>query len=70
VTPRGVDRLSLLAGIVFVLAGIGFLLDALDVWDLRDDYLVPIGLIVVGVVVLGSAWPTGRRSTPNRRAAH
>ena len=58
---RGVDRLSLLAGIVFVLAGIAFLLDALDVWDLRGDYLVPIGLIVVGGVVVGSAWRADRR---------
>jgi len=61
VTPRGPDRLSLLAGVVFVLAGVAFLLDALGVWDLRGDYLMPIGLVVVGVVVLGSAWPTGRR---------
>ena len=58
---RGVDRLSLLAGIAFVLAGIAFLLDALDVWSLSGDYLVPIGLIVVGVVVVGSAWRTDRR---------
>lgn len=29
---RGADRLSLVAGVLFVLAGVLFLLDALDVW--------------------------------------
>ena len=55
-----VDRLSLVVGVLFVLAGILFLLDALDVWRLRVDYLVPLALIVLGLVVLASAWP--RRS--------
>jgi Domain of unknown function (DUF5668) len=58
-----VDRLSLAVGVLFVLAGVVFLLDALEVWQLRVDYLVPLGLIVVGLVVLASALPlrTGRR---------
>jgi hypothetical protein len=34
-----------------------FLLDALGVWKLRIDYLVPLGLIVVGLGVVASAWP-------------
>ena len=56
------DRLSLVVGVLFVLAGVLFLLDALDVWRLRVDYLVPLGLIVLGLVVLASAWPLrGRR---------
>jgi hypothetical protein len=38
-----------------------FLLDALDVWRLRVDYLVPLGLIVLGLVVLASAWPLRAR---------
>ena len=54
---RGVDRLSLVAGVLFALAGVLFLLDALGVWKLRIDYLVPLGLIVVGLGVLASAWP-------------
>ena len=37
---RRVDRLSLVVGVLFVLAGILFLLDALEVWRLRVDYLV------------------------------
>ena len=58
---RGADRLSLVAGVLFVLAGVLFLLDALDVWELRMDYLVPLGLIVLGLGVLASAWPMRRR---------
>ena len=58
--PGGADRLSLLAGLVFVLAGVVFLLDALDVVRLQGDYLVPLGLILLGVVVLASAWPVQR----------
>lgn len=54
---RGADRLSLVVGVLFVLAGVLFLLDALDVWKLRLDYLVPLGLIVLGLGVLASAWP-------------
>jgi glucose dehydrogenase len=58
---RAVDRLSLVAGVLFVLAGVLFLLDALGVWELRIDYLVPLGLIVVGLGVLASALPMRRR---------
>jgi hypothetical protein len=49
--------------VLFVLAGVLFLLDALDVWELRIDYLVPIGLIVLGLGVLASALPMRRRRT-------
>jgi hypothetical protein len=59
---RRPDRLSLVAGLVFVAAGIVFLLDALEVWNLRGDYLVPIALIVLGLVVVASGWPA-----PDRR---
>ena len=58
---KGADRLSLVVGVVFVLAGVLFLLDALEVWKLRIDYLVPLGLIVVGLGVLASAWPLRER---------
>jgi hypothetical protein len=58
---RGLDRLSLVVGILFVLAGVLFLLDALDVWRLRGDYLVPLGLILLGLAVLASGWPVGSR---------
>jgi hypothetical protein len=58
---RRLDRLSLVAGVLFVLAGVVFLLDALGVWELQGDYLVPLGLIVVGLAVLASGLPVGRR---------
>ena len=59
--PRRVDRLSLVVGVLFVLAGIVFLLDALDVWRLRGDYLVPLGLVVLGLAVLASGLPVRTR---------
>jgi hypothetical protein len=55
------DRLSLVAGLIFVLAGIVFLLDALEVWELRGDYLVPLALIVLGVAVVATGWPARDR---------
>jgi hypothetical protein len=58
---RRPDRLSLVAGLVFVLAGVVFLLDALGVLELRGDYLVPLALIVLGLVVLSTGWPAGDR---------
>jgi hypothetical protein len=60
---RRPDRLSLVAGLMFVAAGIVFLLDALEVWKLRGDYLVPIALIVLGIVVVASGWPARDRRT-------
>ena len=59
--PRRLDRLSLIAGVLFVLAGVVFLLDALEVWRLRGDYLVPLGLILLGLAVVASGWPVGSR---------
>ena len=59
--PHRLDRLSLVVGVLFVLAGVVFLLDALGVWRLRGDYLVPLGLIVLGLAVLASGWPVGSR---------
>ena len=59
--PSHLDRLSLIVGVLFVLAGIVFLLDALEVWELQGDYLVPLGLIVLGLAVLASGLPVGTR---------
>jgi hypothetical protein len=60
-TGRRADRLSLVVGVLFVLAGVVFLLDALDVWKLRGDDVVPLALVVLGLVVLASDWPLGTR---------
>jgi cell wall-active antibiotic response 4TMS protein YvqF len=59
--PGRVDRLSLVVGVLFVAAGVVFLLDALGVWRLRGDYLVPLALIALGLVVLASGWPLRER---------
>lgn len=52
----GLDRGALGAGVFFVLAGVLFLLDQLDVLTLRASYLWPVLLIGLGVAVLAGAW--------------
>jgi hypothetical protein len=59
--PGRLDRLSLVVGVLYVLAGVVFLLAALGVWELKGDYLVPLGLIVLGLTVLASGLPLGTR---------
>jgi hypothetical protein len=50
--PR--SRSALVTGVFFVVAGIVFLLEALDVWELSLRVLGPVLLITLGVaVVLG-----------------
>jgi hypothetical protein len=49
---RGRNRAALVFGLFFVIAGVGFLLDRLEVWDLRPGYLLPMLLIVLGIAVL------------------
>ncbi|MGH2634745.1 MAG: LiaI-LiaF-like domain-containing protein [Actinomycetota bacterium] len=51
---REPSRTALVAGIAFVVAGVAFLLERLEVWDLEPDMLAPAVLIGVGLaVVLG-----------------
>jgi hypothetical protein len=48
------SRSALVTGVFFAVAGIVFLLEALDVWDLSLRVLGPVLLITLGVaVVLG-----------------
>jgi hypothetical protein len=48
------NRSALATGVFFVVAGIVFLLEALDIWDLSVRVLGPVLLITLGVaVVLG-----------------
>ncbi len=49
---RGMHAGALAMGIFFVLAGTAFLLEALDVWDLRPRHIWPMVLIGLGVAVL------------------
>lgn len=59
-TERGVDRVALAFGIAFVVAGVLFLLDRLEVFQLKVSYVLPIFLIAlgVGIVVGGRSKPT------------
>jgi hypothetical protein len=54
----GGNRAAVVWGIFFTAAGIAFLLDQLDVWNLRARYVLPLLLIVVGAVILlgGRGW--------------
>lgn len=48
----GMNRAALIWGIFFVVAGIAFLLDRLDVWHPRARYVVPLVLIALGAAIL------------------
>jgi len=52
VGDRAVDRVALAFGISFVVAGVMFLLDRLDVWELEVSYVLPVFLIALGVGLL------------------
>jgi len=43
---------TFVAGIVFVLVGLAYLLHAFEVWDVRLWRLWPVFIIALGVVVL------------------
>jgi Domain of unknown function (DUF5668) len=55
VRARGADRVSIVAGVFFVLAGVLFLLDRLGVLEVQGRYLWPALLIAVGAGVLMTA---------------
>lgn len=61
---RETNRSALVFGIFFIVAGVAFLLDRLEVWDLQARYLLPILLIVLGIAVLigGRSPRSGQRS--------
>ena len=46
------NRAAMLFGILFIVAGVAFLLERLGIWDFRLRYLAPALLIALGVVVL------------------
>jgi membrane-bound ClpP family serine protease len=49
---RTYNRTALLAGLIFVVLGVVFLLEQLDVFELRAAYVWPVVLIAIGVAVL------------------
>jgi len=62
VNDRTYHRGSVIWGLIFVVLGVLFLLDQLDVVDLRAAYILPVVLIVIGVVFLVSGAASRRRS--------
>lgn len=61
---RETNRSALVFGLFFIVAGVGFLLDRLEVWNLQARYVLPILLIVLGIAVLigGFSHGGGERS--------
>lgn len=51
------QRRSLLSGLMFIVLGVVFLLEALEVFELAPATLWPLLLVVLGIVVLAG---TGR----------
>lgn len=49
---RRLDRTSLVAGVVIVIAGIVLLLDRLEAIDLRFGYGLPLLVAVIGAILL------------------
>ncbi len=47
-----VNRGALTAGVFFIVVGIAFLLDELDVWELTPSIIWPSLLVVLGAAVL------------------
>jgi len=46
------DRAALAFGIAFIAGGVLFLLDRLDVWELKATYVLPVILIALGLGIL------------------
>jgi hypothetical protein len=60
---RDRDRRAIVFGVFFVVVGVAFLLDRLDVWTIRARYLAPILLIAFGMAVLLGARRSSRPRT-------
>jgi putative Mn2+ efflux pump MntP len=55
---------TLLAGIVFLLIGVAFILEALEVWTMQISdlrYIGPLALVVLGIAVVIGSMGRGER---------
>ena len=59
---RSYHRGSVIWGLIFIVLGVLFLLDQLDVFDLKAAYIFPVVLIIIGAVFLVSGAATRRRT--------
>ena len=55
------SRSALVGGIVFIVAGVAFLLEQLDVWSLELRTLAPALLIGIGLAILVGGRPRRNR---------
>jgi len=55
------NRSALVAGLVFVVLGVVFLLEQLDVFYLRPGYMWPVVVIASGAAILASGIRSSRR---------
>jgi len=55
------NRGAVIWGLIFVVLGVLFLLDQLEVINLKAAYILPVVLIVIGVTFLISGAATRRR---------
>jgi thiamine transporter ThiT len=58
---RDFHRGSVIWGLIFIVLGVLFLLDQLDVFDLKAAYILPVVLIVIGATFLVSGAASRRR---------
>lgn len=49
---RGPDAGGVVAGVLFVVIGLVFVLHELDVWTIRLSYVLPLLLIALGLALL------------------
>jgi membrane protein DedA with SNARE-associated domain len=55
-------RSSVIWGLIFIVLGVLFLLDQLDVLNLKAAYILPVVLIVIGAVFLLSGAASRRKA--------
>jgi len=55
VAELGPNRSGIAFGVFFVIAGLAFLLERLDVWELEPRLLAPALLIAIGFAVLSGS---------------
>lgn len=59
---REFHRGSVIWGLIFIVLGVLFLLDQLDVLDLKAAYILPVVLIVIGATFLVSGAASRQRT--------
>jgi cell wall-active antibiotic response 4TMS protein YvqF len=61
------NRSAVIAGLIFVALGVVFLLEALNVFDLRAAYVWPVILIAIGGAIVASGLASSRKRQAGER---